>query len=355
VCVASVAGNACHFLGKIMLTLIYGDDLYLVNLRKEMLLKSRRSEGGRDIESWRADEGEITPSQLISAVVTPSLFASRKSVFIDNLESAPVNFIEEITRAFCSDYAGTVLSDDALEVVLIYRGGGVGISVKGKKNNPLAEIRKVASKIYEEKSLSGSALISWAKNLARNFGKELSSGAAEILISESKGEMGIIASEIEKCSIAVGSDKKVIDEKNVLKNLFETAGGNIFTFASAVGEKRNIRSALKELGLLLESSGEEPLVVLDRFQKVFLRIYRYHIYKSEGMTRGEMFSRLGLHSYFDRDFFSNTDASGYSRESAAAALIRAAKVNLRLKRLRTADEKNAALEILTAESLMDKR
>ena len=68
--------------------------------------------------------------------------------------------------------------------------------------------------------------------------------------------MGIIASEIEKCSIAVGSDKKVIDEKDVLKNLFETAGGNIFTFASAVGEKRDIRSALKELGLLLESSGE---------------------------------------------------------------------------------------------------
>ncbi len=323
-----------------MLTFIYGDN-YLVSKRKKSLIEDARRKN-EEVEIWYADEVNDS-SQIIDAAFNLSLFASRKNVFIDNLESAGKSFLNDIADGFCAEPQSSTVGSQDLDVILIFRGE----PSPAQKNSPAFKKILSSPRVYFEKPLKDAALLSWIKNFVRSLGKEISDSAAHILVAECGGDMGIVASESEKLVTSVGDKKTTIEDADVIVNLFESGGGNIFKFADLLQERSNTAKVLKELRLLLENDGEEPLVILDRFQKVFLRIYRYFMYKNNSrLSPRDLSIRLGLHPYFDRDFFYKMEKSGYTREYAARILENAAYLNLRLKRLRTNLEKKIALENL---------
>jgi DNA polymerase III delta subunit len=316
-----------------MIFFVHGDDDYLIDRRKKSLLAKARADG-RECEFFCA--GDAPAAAIADQSLNLSLFASQKTVFIDRLDEASKKDLDELA-------AKVIPPPEGIDIVFLWRE-----RIKSSASAPVG-VKKIiaASNVSEEKAPRGRAMAAWAQNEARAMGKELSQDAADFLAREAGQDMGSLAQEIEKCAMSVGRGAKKITAVDAARQIFSKSAGGIFEFAAAV-EKKNRGGALKTLSRLLDG-GEEPLIVLDRFYKTVLRIYRGKTLSAGGMTAAEISGLLFLNPYFDADFFANISAHTAAR--AAEALDMSAACNLKLKRARTTEEKKSAITILVADYL----
>lgn len=316
-----------------MIFFVHGEDDYLIDRRKKDLLAKARADN-RECEFFCA--GDAPAAAIADQSLNLSLFASQKTVFIDRLDEASKKDLDELA-------AKIIPSPEGIDIVFLWRE-----RIKSSASAP-AGAKKImaAAKVSEEKAPRGRALAAWAQNEARALGKELSLDAADFLAREAGQDMGSLAQEIEKCAMSLGKSSVQITATDAAGQIFSKNAGGIFEFANAI-ERKDRRAALKTLNRLLDG-GEEPLIVLDRFYKTVLRIYRGKTLSAGGMTSSDVSRLLFLNSYFDADFFTNISAHSTGR--AAAALDMTAACNLKLKRAGTNEEKKSAMTVLVADYL----
>lgn len=307
---------------------ISGNEPYLIRRRK-LYLQKEGEKNSVTIEQFSLLERDST--YIIAAALNAALFSERKIVFIENLEKAAAKELEHLAENLTRPPEG-------IDVVFIFNGA----LKKEHKSLPAMKNILSAAKCFEENLPYLNHLAAWIKNEFRSFGKNISNDAAELMASEIPDDMWALASEIEKCVTYAGAESDITLD-DVKTNLYQKGAGNIFDLARALETKdgKNTTATLERL----IAGGEEPLVIMDRIYKTFMRIYRARRLAARGIDRQEITKKIMLHPYFDARFFENIKKFTDPELRSIFGII--TEYNLKLKRVDNPEDKKLLLTDMT--------
>jgi DNA polymerase-3 subunit delta len=142
------------------------------------------------------------------------------------------------------------------------------------------------------KTPSAQQLPTWCAQWCQGrYGKTLATAAARLLVELIGAEMGLLAQEIEKLAVYVGSAPK-IEARDVDRLVGRNRAEHTFRIFDLIGEGKTAE-ALSFLGQLLEL-GEEPLGLLAAFSWQLRRLAKAARLNAQGVPLDEAMTRAGV-------------------------------------------------------------
>src|SRR3989338_8679757 len=197
-----------NFFGKnsyYMLFILYGPDIYRSRQKlKEIVEEYRQKAGvGFNLEKLDAEESDLT--SLKNMVQGGSLFSAKKLVIIEGAFSGENNFdrvLEAAQKASGLKSIFLILWDRALIAQNLKR---------------LDEVKVLADKVQEFKTLTGSNLQIWLDQEVKKHGLKLDA-VQRVFFASLGGDLWRISNELDKLSLLVSSvdaGQKVSQESNI--------------------------------------------------------------------------------------------------------------------------------------------
>jgi DNA polymerase III delta subunit len=179
----------------------------------------------------------LTFDQILDVLNTVPFFSGRKFVVIENIQKLLKKDILKLRQYLARPSEGSVL-------VMLHSG-----PVK-KEFRESGGIKQIVLDI------SGKELPSWLKAKAKAKGLEIPEGAVDYLIGTIGPDLGLLSSEIEKCTL-IG--KKVIDRKDIAEIIEGKRKYGIFDLVDAI-RARDAERVFRIYRVLRET--EEPYSLL---------------------------------------------------------------------------------------------
>ncbi len=138
---------------------------------------------------------------------------------------------------------------------------------------------------------------SWLQQHARQYGKRLTSEAADQLQAIVGTDLGELAGELEKLAVFVGG-RDTITAGDVENTLGPVRAGSVFDIAEAVGEK-DLARALGAYGRALDA-GDEPQAIMALFVRHFVILWKIRFLKRDRQSDDSIKKTLQLGWGFNR-------------------------------------------------------
>jgi DNA polymerase III delta subunit len=301
-------GNQPHIL------LLHGDDQYMRSAVISSLTRSLQRNGeihiSRQDLPFKEDEDEDGQEPTVkktelnpdieSALSSGSLFSSIELVIL------PTTFYPKVAQLLAN-------APDTVTVIFF----------SSRKIPSTQKVFKAANWTVECAALKGKDLYSWMIAEARRLGHNLPQAAADHLSFISGNNMGIIANELQKFSIYLGS-KGPITLDLVEKLGSHTSGKNIFDLSDAV-VSGNGQDLSKTLTDLLEQN-QSPFYLLVMVSKYLLQLLELTLFKKEGNVRNpwDAAKLLSIHPFPAQKLWEQSPRwTPYSVERALWIMLRA--------------------------------
>lgn len=169
-------------------------------------------------------------------------------------------------------------------------------------------------------------LVKWAVKVFKSFGKEIDGAAASQLVDFCEPGMNEILHEIEKIALYAEGRTKVTLE-DVERVCTRSIKSRIFDLTDAMAEKKAAR-ALQILDEMITL--KEPVqILLFLIAKQFRQILEVKLYKTEGLSQGEVAAKLGLHPFVAGKLFKQ--AGNFSVEALKEAVKECLELDVSIK------------------------
>ncbi|NLO92001.1 MAG: DNA polymerase III subunit delta [Elusimicrobia bacterium] len=140
----------------------------------------------------------------------------------------------------------------------------------------------------------------WLSRRARQMGLSLASGAADAMVAAAGTDTGALENELEKLSAYAAGRKTPLTSDDALAVLGFEKDENPFELGRALMAGDAKRAS--ELVDRLLDGGEYPVMLLGRITDALQKLVRARRMLAAGLSRDSLFTELGVHRYFDRDF-----------------------------------------------------
>lgn|SRR3989338_2524233 len=192
-----------------MIYFLYGADTYRSRKKLREIIAEYRKSSGSDLNFHGFNGGDTKAEKIKETLGTDSLFSSKKLITIDNpLVCEPWEALLALLRSN---------AQDADSLIFLWEEEILG----KEKIERMEEIKKIATKVQEFKSLDDHNLVFWIQTEAAKKGLKLAPKEAEEL-ARLGGDLWKIANEIEKLSLG-----NRVSQKSVLR-------GSIFDLGDAL-------------------------------------------------------------------------------------------------------------------------
>jgi len=241
----------------------------------------------------RLDSLSYSPDALIDSLMAAPIMADRKIVVLNGLDFTAMkqSEIEDLCRVLETlpeyDYNTLIINTSADRF-------DAGRNIK----NPSATLKKLSEyliPVHFEKN-SPARLSSWiAKHLEHN-GVTASPDVCAFIIERCGRDMFNLASEIDKLSFYVLSEKRnTVTVDDVLNVTSPVGEYDAFAFANAIGARRRDEA----LEILRDMKGRrlEPIFIISEITKTVCDMLSVSILKSEGLTAGEIAEATSIHEF----------------------------------------------------------
>jgi DNA polymerase-3 subunit delta len=273
-----------------MIIFLYGADTFRAQRMLQEMKKKFISDVDPDANSLNILDGSgATLKEVAEKINTGSLFVKKRLVVIENIfKNKKEKIFSELGEYLKKFSAG----EDNILIFIDEELSGKEKSLKTDAKKLFAFLGK-QKYVQEFQTLSNIQLLAWLKKETNLYHKEISAGAASLLIDLTNGDLWLMAQEIKKLSFYTAA--KIITETDV-KTL--TAGAfneDIFALTDALSAK-NKAQATKLLAEQYAAglSDEYLIAMLIRQFKILLQIREALDLK---MNPLEMAGKLKLHPY----------------------------------------------------------
>ncbi|MBI3549551.1 MAG: DNA polymerase III subunit delta [Elusimicrobia bacterium] len=230
-------------------------------------------------------EAAPDPQDVISAALTPPMFADRRLVVVKSVKLGA-----EAKRTI-AEY----LSDPLPSTTLILFSD----DRKPDFRDALCGAAAARQGIVHFKTLKDEEAERLAAELAREAGSTLDREAAKLLIEESGTDTGILKAEMAKILLFTRG-RKTIGRDDVLACLGYKKEANPFDFPRIL-QTRDRAKTLAELERLF-ADDEDPLALLYKVSHSLNRQLKAKRLKAAGKSENEIFGALRLQPFYDRDY-----------------------------------------------------
>ncbi len=255
---------------------VHGDDDFL---KRQVLARLRKRCFGSDEESlgWTVLEGDKAQfSAVRDELSTLGFLSERRLVQIDQADKFVTDFRGQLEK-----YVG----EPSTRGVLV-------LEVKSwPANTKLAKLMPVDATLVC-KAPPTYKLPEWCVRWAKAaYGKQISAGAARLLVDLIGQEMGLLDQELAKLTAYVGSSAR-IGEDDVDKLVGSSRAETIWKIFDFIGAGQ-VADALQLLDRLLDQ-GEEPLRVLGAFSSQLRRLPQAAALSKLGLSLNEALQQAGV-------------------------------------------------------------
>jgi len=269
-CQKLAGGSFPHFF------LLTGEERYLA---REFVhhLRERLEKDGELADYLELDQ-ETAGAEFFDTLATLPLTGTKRFLVVENL---PLSFLVPYLK----------MEDPPCYLVVLQPKQG---KQQGKDQQ--------AYQLFERKGwivncspLKGKELISWVQGKARWLGKELPVSAAEYLRFLCGNDLAQMCQEIEKASLFLGSEGKVISLDVLQKIGSRSVGGSVFELVDAVveGKREDVGEILEELW----AQGVYPVLLVSLLSRHFIQLLEVVSLLEEGARPGDISRMIKLHPY----------------------------------------------------------
>ena len=272
-----------------MIIFLYGEDEFrsqrkLAEIKNKFLEKSKE---GANLSLFDYLEKSYDLDEIILKASSEGLFSPKQLIIIKNLLISK----KDISDEKLLDFLKRKGEGEFQNVVLVFWEGA-----DFDKKYPLAKFLLKAGKCQEFELLEGAKLKSWMISEIGKVGKgkvSISPEAVEKLSVYVGNDLKLLSKEIEK--LVSYKDSGEIKDEDVEKLVKSKIDTDIFKTIDALarGDKK---TAVKLLHEHIES-GDHPLYMLDRYFYQFRNLLKVKSLVEKNMPQPEIASKLKLHPY----------------------------------------------------------
>jgi len=228
-------------------------------------------------------EGPDAPIRALEALRMSPLLGGARLVEVRDEEggSGAVEVPPEAWIQGLKSYVASVPGDSAL----------VWVRRKADKRTSLYKLARSEGCEVQCDAPTGGRLAAWVHSRARAAGKEMEQEAVEMLLASVGGDLGALASEVEKLALFVG-DGPTIGLEDVRAAAAGSAQGDIFALLDEMGRRRPGPA----LGLLrgLRQRGEPPVRIIFMLARQVRLMLRAAALDRRGLPPREIASACGV-------------------------------------------------------------
>ena len=272
--------------------LFYGPEVYL---REQALARFREALLDPTTADFNLDllDGEkVTPEDIVAAVTTPVVMATRRLVIVKNA------VLFKAVKARADGHKADVKPGEAAlltyleqpfpDTCLIFYGDTVD------KRRKLYKLVAKRGRAVEFSLLKPVELIRWLEQQTRQEHRGIQRQAAEELVRRCRNSLMLLSNEIEKL-INYSAPGETITRAEVDALVPARTEDSIFAVVDAIGERQWAKATGGIRDLLLNR--EQPHYILAMIARQFRLILLAGQLKKEGCPASELVARLGVHPF----------------------------------------------------------
>ncbi len=292
--------------------LIHGSEDYFISKGVDLLVENVVVPAERSFNLDIFEGTEATSETVLSSMLSfPLVGAHRLTV---------VRRFDKMDRKYRLDVADHI-SDLPDTNILCLVAGEIKLS-----EEPYKKISATAETLTFNR-LTGDDLVEFLAEAAGNLGKEMSSGAIDLLIDFTGDSVGDLMAELEKLNLYVG-DRKKIDIDDITSVVGKSRTFNIFELQRAIGQRNSKRA--QEIAVKMLESGEKPVYINYMLSRYFLNLLQVkHLVAKGTNSKDIVTSVFGRWNSHINDYTSA--AKIFSIKEIKDALATLLDVDLKLK------------------------
>lgn len=282
---------------------LWGNEPYYIDMISNYIEKSLLSEEEKGFNQMVLYGRDVSVEEVIANAKRYPMMAPRQVIIVKEAQDLS-RTIEDLAPYAADPQPTTVL-------VLCY---------KYKKLDGRKALAKAIAKngvMMESKGLYDSQVAGWIRQTVQERGHNITPKASQMLAEFLGTDMGKIVKEIEKLEIVMAPGQQITPQL-VEENIGISKDFNNFEFQNAIGS-RNIKKAYAIAQYFGHNSKNHPLpfttAVLHSF---FTKVLQYHALPE----KTDVAKKLGISSYFEKDYVTAARSFSMKQASAAIAVIR---------------------------------
>lgn len=269
--------------------LLYGEESYLINETKRMLIETALDGEESDFNLSTYDLEETPVEIALEDAETLPFMGERRLVFMNNpfflTAGKPKGKVEHNLKRLES-----YLQEPSPYSIIVLSGNYEKLDERKKLTK---ELKRKATVVHAKK-LNERELARWIKNRAGENNVEIKDDALELLCVLAGTNLSMLASEVDKLALYC-EDSGIIDRQIVDELVSRTLEQNIFTLIDKIVQ-RNIADALRIYDDLLKQN-EEPIKILSLISGQFRLIYQVKELARRGYSQQKIAEILKVHPF----------------------------------------------------------
>ncbi len=274
--------------------LFFGDEDYL----KAFALKTAREALCPDpslepFNNIRLEGLDLTPDALLSAMTTLPMMSERKLVEVSGMRFSDLR--GGVLDEYC-EVLSLLEEYDYNTVIINVPAGGLDTGYLPKK--PSAALKKLAEHLIPV-HFSASTPLMLSRWVARHFnanGVRADAAVCSTLVDYCGTDMHRLSTETDKLSwYALSQGRDSVEPQDIKRVAIADTGYDTFALTNAVmaSNKTDALSVLAEM----KRKRLEPTMIMGEIVKVVCDMLSVKLMTDEGLTAGEVASKLGIHEY----------------------------------------------------------
>lgn len=278
-----------------MIIFLYGADTFRSRRKLQELKNKFLKEIDDNSGSLESVDGQTaTLKEIGEKINTGSLFVKKRLIVIENIFKNKKDKIGSELAAYLKTLEKEATKDT--DNILIFWDEEISSSPRGLK----IDLKKLFTYLGQQKyvqefsALNNGQILSFIKQEANSYQKDINAPAASLLITLSGGDLWLLASEIKKLSFRQ-KEKKIIDLEDIEEMVSGIYSDDIFALTDALSTKNKpLATKLLEEQYAAGLGAEYIIVMLVRQFKILLQIRSA---LDINLSPAEISNKIKLHPY----------------------------------------------------------
>jgi DNA polymerase-3 subunit delta len=278
-----------------MIIFLYGADTFRSRRKLQELKNKFLKEIDDNSGSLESVDGQTANLKEIGEKInTGSLFVKKRLIVIENIFKNKKDKIGSELAAYLKTLEKEASKDT--DNILIFWDEEISSSPRGLK----IDLKKLFTYLGQQKyvqefsALNNGQILSFIKQEANSYQKDINAPAASLLITLSGGDLWLLASEIKKLSFRQ-KEKKIIDLEDIEEMVSGIYSDDIFALTDALSTKNKpLATKLLEEQYAAGLGAEYIIVMLVRQFKILLQIRSA---LDINLSPAEISNKIKLHPY----------------------------------------------------------
>jgi len=299
---------------------LYGDEDYLLDYYTKKLLVSMNIKSGADMGMVKFD-GKTPLEEIIAEVITPSWFAERKCIIVDDfpIYSQSAAQAEEFFEFVNSvpDFSVVIFKNLILDKKTRKSAGVISAAKKMQKLCAVAELLK----------REDAEIVKFLKYEINKRGCDISSADCRYFIERCGTDMYLLTGEVEK--ICIVKKEGIITKSDIECYTVPVLESGVYDMTKAIA-RGNYKMSMKTLDELLWQK-MEPIAIASALSGMYIDLYRAKIAKESEKGKDDILNLYDYKSTVFRVENALKDCGGYTLKSIVDSLEVLCETDIALK------------------------